>query len=206
MTDSPGAGGNHADGAVSAFNGSRLNEVGNLTKRSSHAHEEGVGGSRHHVDRRNRDHRGLGTSNASIAVLVQALIPADVSAVIFSANPITGSRDEVMINASWGLGESIVGGTVTPDMYVLRKHDLGLESHFLGTKKKMTVLHADGTQEVDTPASLQQTRALTEDEATAMAELALRIEAEMGWAVDLECAIAAGELHLLQCRPITTLR
>ena len=59
-----------------------------------------------------------------MAVLVQQLVPSDVSAVVFSANPITGSRDEIMINANWGLGESIVGGMATPDMFVVQKHGL----------------------------------------------------------------------------------
>jgi len=68
-----------------------------------------------------RRRQGFPLDGARIAVLVQQLIPADVSSVVFSANPVTGSRDEVMINASWGLGESIVGGTVTPDTYVVRR-------------------------------------------------------------------------------------
>ena len=64
-----------------------------------------------------RRQQGLDVEGISLAVLVQLLIPADVSGVVFSANPINGSREESIINASWGLGESVVGGTVTPDTY-----------------------------------------------------------------------------------------
>ena len=78
-----------------------------------------------------RRRQGLSLEDARIAVLVQQMVPADVSAVVFSANPITSSRDELMVNASWGLGESIVSGTVTPDTYILRKSDLCTMAHGL---------------------------------------------------------------------------
>ena len=68
-----------------------------------------------------RQQRGLSVDDLRIAVLVQQLVPSEVSAVVFSANPVTGSRDEVMINSNWGLGESIVGGTATPDTFIVRK-------------------------------------------------------------------------------------
>src|SRR6186713_779371 len=80
--------------------------------------------SEHALDYRRQ--QGLSVERPQLAVLVQRLVASDVSAVIFSANPITGSRDEIMINASWGLGESIVGGTVTPDTFVVRKSDLAI--------------------------------------------------------------------------------
>ena len=70
-----------------------------------------------------RRQQGLPVDSLKIAGLVQELVPSDVSAVVFGANPVTGSRDKVIINASWGLGESVVGGTVTPDSYTLSKED-----------------------------------------------------------------------------------
>ena len=66
-----------------------------------------------------RRQQGLPVDRPQLAVLVQQLVASDVSAVVFSANPVTGSRHEIMINASWGLGESIVGGTVTPDTFMV---------------------------------------------------------------------------------------
>ena len=67
---------------------------------------------------------GQAPEGIRLAVLIQQFIPAEVSAVVFSANPVTGNRDEVVINASWGLGETVVGGRVNPDTYVVRKGTL----------------------------------------------------------------------------------
>jgi pyruvate,water dikinase len=103
-----------------------------------------------------RRQQGLSLEHPQIAVLVQQLVASDVSAVVFSANPITGNRNEVVINASWGLGESIVGGTVTPDMFVVRKSDVAVISRVLADKQHMTVSAPGGTREVDVPRFLRQ--------------------------------------------------
>lgn len=155
--------------------------------------------------RQYRRRHGLDVEGVRIAVLVQQLIRADVSAVIFSANPVTGNRGEVMINASWGLGESIVGGTVTPDTYLVRKADMRMASRRIAEKGRMTVIASGGTQEVEVPRVLRTQPALREDHVTEMARLAMTLEMRMGHPVDVECAYQAGRLYLLQCRPITTL-
>lgn len=152
-----------------------------------------------------RRRQNLRDDGVRLAVLVQHLVPADVSAVAFSANPLTGCRDEVVINASWGLGESIVGGTVTPDTYVLRKPDLAVTSVQIAEKRRMTVPVPEGTREVDVPRLLRSRRALTDEQAAEIGALARSLEATMGWPVDVECAFRDGTLFLLQCRPVTTL-
>lgn len=152
-----------------------------------------------------RRQQGLSVARPQLAVLVQQLVASDVSAVVFSANPITGRRDEVMINASWGLGESIVGGTVTPDTFIVRKSDLAISDRTISDKQRMTVSASDGTREVDVPRFLRQQVSVSDGQAAEMAQLALSLEATMGYAVDVECAWASGQLYLLQCRPITTL-
>ena len=152
-----------------------------------------------------REKHGLPTDEVEIAVLVQALVPSDVSAVVFSANPINGNRDEVVVNASWGLGESIVGGTVTPDTYVVRKKSMEVVSQVIAAKARMTVLDGHGTREVTVPRPMQNMPSLTAEQAVEMARLAVRLEERMGWPADVECAIARDDLYLLQCRPITTL-
>jgi len=152
-----------------------------------------------------RRKQGLALGGARIAILVQQLVPADVSAVLFSANPVTGSRNEVLINASWGLGESIVGGTVTPDTYVVRKADQAVVSRQVAEKRRMTVMASGGTREVEVPRFLRNQQTLSDDQATEMTRLVMALEERMGHPVDVECAYHAGQLHLLQCRPITTL-
>lgn len=148
---------------------------------------------------------GLNSADIRLAVLVQQLVPADVSAVIFSANPINGRRDETVITASWGLGESVVGGTVTPDTYIVRSVPEVAITVQINDKARMTVPTPTGTHEVPVPRLLRKERTLTDAQLLEMAELASTLEQEMGYAVDLECAWHRGKLYLLQCRPITTL-
>ena len=79
-------------------------------------------------------HVGLPVDHIGLAILIQAQIAADSAAVVFSANPVNGRLDEVVINASYGLGESIVGGTTTPDTFVVRKDGLEIVSRMIGEK------------------------------------------------------------------------
>jgi pyruvate,water dikinase len=117
-----------------------------------------------------------------IAVLVQLMVPADASAIAFSADPVSGARDVVVVNAAKGLGDAIASGTITPDSYTVRKADLVIASRPC----------ADGA-------------AIPDSDIAAIARLAIQLETVMGGPVDVECALRGGQLHLLQCRPITTL-
>jgi phosphoenolpyruvate synthase/pyruvate phosphate dikinase len=156
-----------------------------------------------------RRQHGLPTEGARIAVLVQQLVVSDVSMVVFSANPMSGNRDEVVVNASWGLGESVVGGSVTPDTFVV--HAAGPEAGWqitergLAEKRKMTVAVAGGAREVDVPRLLAKQPSLCDEQLLDVAALARSLEQTMGWPVDLEAAYRDDVLYLLQCRPITAL-
>ena len=153
-----------------------------------------------------RAQRGLALDDVRIAVLVQELVASDVSAVAFSANPLTGGLDEIMINASWGLGESIVGGTVTPDTFVVTKQRTEIVWKAVALKERMTVLAESGTLEVEVPPDLRSRPSLDDARILEVARLVTLLEATSGFPVDIECAIARDTLFLLQCRPITTLR
>ena len=153
-----------------------------------------------------RRQQGLSMKHPQLAVLVQQLIASDVSAVVFSANPVTGNRDEVLINASWGLGESIVGGTVTPDTFAVRKSDMQITQRMIADKELMTVSAPKGTHEVEVPRFLRNEASLNDEQVIEMAKLATTLETTMEHPVDIECAYASGDLYLLQCRPITTLK
>jgi len=141
-----------------------------------------------------------------VAVLVQQLVPADASFVAFSANPVTGERSEVVVDASLGLGESIVSGSVTPDTYTLRRSDRSIATWHVHDKQRMTILRPAGVQEVNVPRALRRRPALTETQASAVADLAVGLEADLGFPVDVEGAFHDDTLYLLQCRPISTLR
>jgi phosphoenolpyruvate synthase/pyruvate phosphate dikinase len=133
-------------------------------------------------------------------------VPADSSAVVFSVNPVNGRRDEIVINASYGLGESIVGGTTTPDTFIVRKNDLEILSRAIGRKHLMTVPVPGGTRELETPALLRAAASVTDAQIAELAGLAVRLEQDSGVPVDIECAVHGAAVYLLQCRPITTLR
>jgi len=148
--------------------------------------------------------RGLEETDVQMAVLVQQLIEADVSAVAFSRNPVTGNPDEVVINASWGLGEPIVSGTVTPDTYVVDAVEFSPISRAVADKRTMAVVGEGALAYLDVPADRRSAPALTDAQLAAIARLACSLEASMGWPTDIECAYRDGELYLLQCRPITT--
>lgn len=151
-----------------------------------------------------RTAHGLDAEAIRVAVLVQHLVPADAAGVAFSANPISGDRTEVVLNVAWGLGEAIVSGLVTPDMFVVDAADT-LVVREIATKETMTVRADGGTGQVAVPAAQRDAPSLTDAQAVQVAHLARDLEGRMGWPVDIEFAVAGGVLHLLQCRPITTL-
>jgi len=152
-----------------------------------------------------RKQQGLDTEEVRLAVLVQQLVAADTSAVVFTANPISGNRDEVVVTASWGLGESVVSGTVTPDTWIVRKADLAVKEERIGAKERMAVAVTGGTREVTVPRLLRGRAALSRAQVAELARLAVGVEEKMGQPVDIETAFAGDLLYLLQCRPITTL-
>jgi len=150
--------------------------------------------------------RGL-AGEAGVAVLVQQLVMADTSAVVFSTDPRSGDGTRVVVNATWGLGESLVGGTVVPDLYAVRKAGLVIVERQVADKVRMTVAAGPGgeTREVPVPGLMRHEPALADEQIIELARLACRLEKAQSWPVDLECAYQAGRLYLLQCRPITAL-
>lgn len=152
-----------------------------------------------------RRQQGLQVAGIRIGVLVQQFVASDVSAVAFSRNPITRSADELVINATWGLGESLVSGTVTPDTYFVRKIDLSVLSRQVASKEHMTVVVPLGTREVPVPTFLKKRSSLTDDQVREIGEMTLKLEHATNHPVDVECTFAQRTLYLLQCRPITTL-
>lgn len=152
-----------------------------------------------------RRSHGLEAPSGPIPVLVQSLVLADASGVVFSVDPVSGDHDHVVINASWGLGESVVAGSVNPDTFRLRRADLSLEGRQIASKERMTVAVPGGTEEVGVPWPLRGQPAIDDGQATEMARVALRLEDHFGWPVDMECCWAGGELYTLQCRAVTAL-
>jgi pyruvate,water dikinase len=152
-----------------------------------------------------RQRQGIRSEELSIAVVVQRLVPAEAAGVAFTANPVTGARDELMINAAWGLGEAVVSGRVTPDIIVIHKPDGVIASEQIADKEIMTVRTPDGTREEAVPAAMRKQAALEPRQAAELARLGMKIEQLYGQAMDIEWALCEGQIFILQARPITAL-
>src|SRR5947209_127976 len=152
-----------------------------------------------------RARQGIAPQDVSLAVVVEELIPADASGILFTADPMTGSRDKVMLNAAWGLGEAIVGGQVTPDTVVVDKATGAMTTQEINDKEIMTVRTPEGTHEEPVPADQRKQAALTADQAAELARVGVQIEQLYGQPMDIEWAIHNKHLFVVQARPITTL-
>ena len=144
--------------------------------------------------------------DVSIAVIAQQLVHSDVSFVAFSADPVTGNAENVVINATWGLGESIVSGSVTPDQITISPSGRIVE-YAIGDKQTMVIADdsaEDGTREVPVPRSMRRLPSLSEEHAIAIAVFARNLAQHYGRPIDLEGGLAGDRLHVFQARPITT--
>ena len=142
-----------------------------------------------------------------MAVVVMEMVHADVAAVAFSVNPVTGASDEVLINASWGLGESVVGGRVSPDHVVARKAD-GLVLQYIPGNKDSQILPGPdgGVEEQSVPPALASCPCLSGDDIRTIVEFTKAAEEFFGGPQDVELAKADGDWKVLQSRAITGLR
>jgi pyruvate,water dikinase len=141
-------------------------------------------------------------ANPRMAVVVQRLVDSDVAGVMFTRNPMTGA-DECVIEASWGLGEAVVAGLVTPDHWVLDA--AGKMTTFIVGEKDIAIRRtAVGAAEEPVDDDLIETPCLDDIQLAALHELATTCDRVYGMrGHDIEFAFAAGELYLLQRRPIT---
>jgi pyruvate,water dikinase len=152
-----------------------------------------------------RSSQGLADEPA-IAVVVQKMVDSERSGVMFTADPSTGDRTRIVIEAAFGLGEVVVGGQVEPDTYLLHKDGprpletrIGSKSHKLERDPK------GGSRRIELRGDERGQRVLTDQELVEIARMGLRIEQHYGEPQDIEWAYADGKLYCLQARPITTL-
>lgn len=155
-----------------------------------------------HTDRAKSYAQQKGISGSRVAVIVQEMIDSEVSGVAFSAHPVTGNRQQVVVEAGLGLGEAIVSGEITPDTYVISTNDEIAERH-IGNQQKMLVRDVDGkTVWKDVEGSLQK---LTDEQVTKITHTVKKLEEYFAHPVDVEWAMSNDRLYILQSRPITTL-
>ena len=148
----------------------------------------------------------IDSRTVQLAVVVQRMVDPAVAGVMFTANPVTGRRDETVIDASPGLGEAVVSGAVNPDHFVVDTAARRIVERRLGDKRlAIRSLPGGGTERVDLPAT-SQTACLTDEQVLLLAELGGKTQAHYGEPQDTEWAIDVhGAAWLTQARPITTL-
>ncbi|MDA0169574.1 hypothetical protein OJ998_10820 [Solirubrobacter taibaiensis] len=149
--------------------------------------------------------RGIGSETIRMGVIVQTMVPADSAGVAFSRDPISGA-EVVCVEANYGLGETVVDGSVTPDEYCVDTEDRIVQRR-IGSKKEKVVTTTSGTRLRRLPTSARERAkcVLNDDQVLLVAGLARRLDQETRQAIDLEWAFVDGRLALLQARPITTL-
>ncbi len=140
----------------------------------------------------------------AIAVVVQQMIEADSAGVMFTLDPSTGDSNRVVIEGARGLGEVVVSGAVEPDTYVVDKRARRCIEVRIGDQPFKIMRGPDGRDErVALDAAVRGTRVLTDGDVLALADLAVRVEQHYGTPQDIEWVIAAGDISLVQSRPVT---
>ncbi|MBT1684914.1 phosphoenolpyruvate synthase [Dawidia soli] len=148
--------------------------------------------------------QGFGHRDVHLAVVVQKMISPQVAGIMFTADPVTGNRKVLSIDASFGLGEALAAGMVYPDVYKVR--DGQMVDKKTGTKKLAIYTREDGgtkTQEVEPAQQGQQ--ALTDRQIISLARIGRTIEQHFGYPQDIEWCLAEDTFYIVQSRPITTL-
>jgi pyruvate,water dikinase len=143
-----------------------------------------------------------------VAVVVQRMINAEKSGVMFTTDPATQDSSKIVVEAAWGLGEAVVQGSVTPDRHVLDKASLSDVDSTISRKEFLLAWDDKkrSTERVDLSGDDRaEAPVLTRDELRTLGELAQRAEKHYGVPQDLEFAIEGGKIYLTQSRPITTL-
>ena len=153
-----------------------------------------------------RQQRGLADAPISLAVIVQRMVPAESAGVLFTANPVTGARNETVIDATSGLGEALVSGLITPDHFVLRRGRWGwriVERRRGQRDLEMRTARHGGIESIAVRPNINLV--LGDDDLRRLAQLGQDVARLFGSPQDIEWALTDDQLYLLQARPITAL-
>ena len=141
------------------------------------------------------------TCDVKVAVVIQEMVQSEISGVAFTVHPVTKDRNQMIIEAVWGLGEALVSGQVTPDSYVVGKRERALLD-ISGNEQERMLAKAGWTAAHKSQAKKQK---LDSKQILELAELCLGIEKHYGFPCDIEWAFVKGKFWVTQSRPITTL-
>lgn len=140
-----------------------------------------------------------------MAVVIQDMIPAEVSGTAFTAHPDTGDKNAIIIESSWGIGESIVSGLVTPDRYIVNKKNLKVIKKIVGRKKITVRTDKGGIARIATPDDKMNAFSLRDTSIENITKVCLNIEKTFKYPQDIEWCIHKNKIWILQSRAITSL-
>lgn len=142
----------------------------------------------------------------AVAVVVQAMVDANVSGVMFTANPLSGTADQFIVESAYGLGEMVVQGAVVPDTFVVSAADGSVVGHEPHMQQAMLVFAEGQNQTVELPRKLAGKTTLGKQQLQELARVGQRIMDYYGKPMDIEWAYSQdGALYIVQARPITTI-
>ncbi|MCC7161222.1 MAG: hypothetical protein IT331_01905 [Anaerolineae bacterium] len=153
-----------------------------------------------------RHKQGYDHMQVALAVVVQAMIESEVAGILFTANPVNNQRDEMVLNASWGLGEAIVSGLVTPDTWITTQSGDILEREIASKEIAIEYAPDGGTREITVSREKSAVPCLDDARVRAVIGLGDRVQMHYARPMDIEWAYARETFYMLQARPITTLQ
>jgi pyruvate,water dikinase len=153
-----------------------------------------------------RHHQGFSQREARMAAVVQRQVACDLAGVAFSINPVSGRMDRIVIDANYGLGESVVAGECEVDHFELDKTSLQPVERIIGHKERMIVATAAGTEERPVPPDRIDQPCLTAEQLGQLGQLLKRVEEHYNWPQDIEWGWQGDVLYLFQSRPVTTIQ
>ena len=152
-----------------------------------------------------RIERKMDEQNISLAVVVQKMIQSEVAGVCFTVHPVNKDKNQLIIEAGFGLGEAIVSGSITPDSYVIDKKDLKIIKKNILKQDKMIVRSKNGKGVLVISAQNNESQKLSNNDIIKLSKLCIKIEKYYKRPQDIEWALKDNKFYILQSRPITTL-
>lgn len=150
-----------------------------------------------------RQRKKIDVQKVTMAVVIQPMINAEASGVMFTANPLTGATDEILIDATWGLGMAVIAARWKPDHFVVAKNDLTIRERAVPEKTVMDVVAVEGgIQSVVVPNAKQNASSLNDEHVVTLASLGKKIETQLGQTQDIEWCRAGDQFWFLQTRPL----
>ncbi|HUS60357.1 MAG TPA: phosphoenolpyruvate synthase, partial [Nevskiaceae bacterium] len=153
-----------------------------------------------------RQEKKIDHLKAGMAVLIQEMVPADVSGVMFTIDPVTNQKNRILIEAIYGLGELIVQGAISPDQYLLDKDSLEIINRHLEKQTVQLIKVGSLNRKTRVPSKLQTKRKLTDKQIVELARLGKKIHRHYFFPQDIEWVLTKNKFYIVQTRPVTTIK